>query len=111
MTPIINNQLSSWWGSVAHQPKPYLIKHIKNYGIMLRNLYIKYRYIMWNPSLNNGKGNFVVGPTTETIKISPYIWPFSYEPQQSLVTNKIMNINQLFDQPNWAKATWVNKLK
>lgn len=46
------------------------------YRAKLRPTYIKFRYIMFDANLNNGKGGFITGPTTNTIKIMVEKFPF-----------------------------------
>ena len=38
--------------------------------------YLKFRYIMFDPNFNNGKGRFVTGPLSSTIKITLEHFPF-----------------------------------
>ena len=38
--------------------------------------YLKFRYIMFDPNFNNGKGRFITGPLSSTIKITLETFPF-----------------------------------
>jgi len=38
--------------------------------------YLKFRYIMFDPDFNNGKGRFITGPLSSTIKITLEKFPF-----------------------------------
>jgi len=38
--------------------------------------YLKFRYIMFDPDFNNGKGRFITGPLSSTIKITLETFPF-----------------------------------
>ena len=84
----------------------------KTYDPHMKNMYIKFRYIMFNKDLNGGLGNFVVGPTTETIQITPFIWPFYYIRQEGAVTyngittQKFNDSTLTYDPFIW-KCNWV----
>ena len=51
-------------------------------------LYVKFRYIMWNPQANENAGDFVVGPFSETVKIASPVQPFLVDFNQSVLTGE-----------------------
>jgi hypothetical protein len=59
------------------------------YARAYKPLYVKFRYIMWNPNANSHKGEFVSGPFSETIKLTQPVHPFlcDYESSQISVTH------------------------
>lgn len=42
----------------------------------LTSLYVAFRYLMFDPDSNNGKGKFIEGPLSQTIKVSNKYFPF-----------------------------------
>jgi hypothetical protein len=53
--------------------------------------YIKFRYIMFNKDVNGGKGGFITGPTTNTVKIMLEQFPYvPNEPFFSIIKNKYL---------------------
>jgi hypothetical protein len=54
------------------------------YSAVYTPMYIGFRYIMWDSSLNNGLGQFIVGPMSRVIKIAAEIHPFVYDNAASL---------------------------
>ena len=61
-------------------------------------LYVKFRYIMWNPEANSGKGDFISGPLSETIKLSQPVQPFIGDFERSQINNRaIGDINPYYD--------------
>ena len=69
---------------------------------------------MFNPLLNNGKGDFVTGPTSNTICVTPKNWAFAYAPQTpSNLNAKITSINGLYNDLtfNIYKMVWSKTLQ
>lgn len=46
------------------------------YGSMYSNLYIAFRYILWDPTANGGRGQIYSGPISKTLKIGHKYKPF-----------------------------------
>jgi hypothetical protein len=51
---------------------PYRLCYTGN----LTSLYVAFRYLMFDPYSNNGKGKFIEGPLSKTIKVSNRYFPF-----------------------------------
>lgn len=46
------------------------------YGSIYSNLYIAFRYVLWNPTANGGRGQIYSGPISKTLKIGHKYKPF-----------------------------------
>ena len=46
------------------------------YNGVLTSLYVAFRYLMFDPDSNEGKGKFIEGPLSQTIKVSNKYFPF-----------------------------------
>ena len=57
----------------------------------MTSLYVAFRYIMFDPEANNGKGQFVEGPLSKTIKVSNKYFPLLHT-----INNGKCNINPEF---------------
>jgi len=72
-------------------------------------LYVKFRYIMWNPEANSGKGDFVTGPLSETVKLAQSVQPFIVDFERSQIEGiSYGNINPYYygDQKTSVKC-WI----
>jgi uncharacterized delta-60 repeat protein len=49
-------------------------------------LYICFRYVVWVPEADYGRGQYVCGPTSKTIKVSASFFPFKRDLQEELNT-------------------------
>jgi hypothetical protein len=57
----------------------------------LTSLYVAFRYLMFDPYSNEGKGKFIEGPLSKTIKITNRFFPFLKTP-----TDGICTVNPIF---------------
>jgi hypothetical protein len=81
------NQSSNSW----NQRYPYE----SNY----KPLYIAFRYVVWLPNSNNGRGQIVSGPLSSTIKVRNTIFPFNTNHHQSSIHGKpVCDINNRFQK-------------
>lgn len=82
-TPYTNN------GKNARQKKksgilgvPYRLCYRGN----LTSLYVAFRYLMFDPYSNDGKGKFIEGPLSKTIKVTNRYFPFLKTPTEGVCT-------------------------
>jgi hypothetical protein len=61
------------------------------YGGSLTSLYVSFRYLMFDPYSNEGKGKFIEGPLSKTIKVTNKFFPFLKTP-----TDGICTVNPVF---------------
>lgn len=69
------------------------------YSSMYRATYVKFRYIIFEPTANNNRGQIISGPLSPTIKISHEYFPFKYDREDSNLENKsVCKINTRYDK-------------
>jgi hypothetical protein len=56
------------------------------YSGTLTSLYIAFRYLMFDPYSNDGKGKFIEGPLSKTIKVTNKFFPFLKTPTEGVCT-------------------------
>ena len=56
------------------------------YGGSLTSLYVAFRYLMFDPYSNEGKGKFIEGPLSKTIKVTNKFFPFLKTPTDGFCT-------------------------
>jgi hypothetical protein len=56
------------------------------YGGKLTSLYVAFRYLMFDPYSNEGKGKFIEGPLSKTIKVTNKFFPFLKTPTDGFCT-------------------------
>jgi hypothetical protein len=84
---------TNWQKSVKQKTKsgntgtPYKLCYFGN----MSSLYIAFRYLMFDPEANNGKGQFVEGPLSQTIKVCNQFFPVI-----KTATNGRCNVNPKF---------------
>jgi hypothetical protein len=62
-------------------------------------LYIAFRYVVWLPNSNDGRGQIVSGPQSPTIKVRNTIFPFNTDHHQSSIHGKpVCDINNRFQK-------------
>ena len=61
---------------------PYRLCYTGN----LTSLYVAFRYLMFDPYSNNGKGKFIEGPLSKTIKVTNKFFPFLKTPTDGICT-------------------------
>jgi hypothetical protein len=62
------------------------------YDTNYRPLYVKFRYIMWDPKANSNRGGFITGPLSETVKIASPVPPFLIDFNRSYTTQSACGI-------------------
>lgn len=48
----------------------------KGYGVNYKPLKIAFRYVVWKPYINNGRGEFLEGPLSSTVTVRHKVFPF-----------------------------------
>lgn len=56
------------------------------YDGSLTSLYVAFRYLMFDPYSNDGKGKFIEGPLSKTIKVTNKFFPFLKTPTDGVCT-------------------------
>jgi len=56
------------------------------YAGSLTSLYVSFRYLMFDPYSNEGKGKFIEGPLSKTIKVTNRYFPFLKTPTDGVCT-------------------------
>lgn len=64
------------------------------YASQYTPLYIAFRYLMWDPTANDGKGDFISGPLSRVVKITALFHPFIQN--YIATTHATCEINPLF---------------
>jgi hypothetical protein len=105
--PYYSGVTSPFFGILNNVPIPYTnagknVKQKKKSGILgipyqlcypgsLTSLYVAFRYLMFDPYSNEGKGKFIEGPLSKTIKVTNKFFPFLKTP-----TDGICTVNPIF---------------
>jgi hypothetical protein len=93
---------SPFYGILNNVPIPYTNKSKNNrqktksgnsgtpyqlcYNGRLTSLYVAFRYLMFDPYSNEGKGKFIEGPLSKTIKVTNKFFPFLKTPTDGFCT-------------------------
>jgi hypothetical protein len=74
-----------------------LATNIKGYSPFFKPLYIAFRYIAWDATLNGGAGDFVSGPLSQTVAVSTEIFPLILESQGGYLSPSEHSLNVKYD--------------
>ena len=82
-TPITNSQKNVRWKKKSgNSGTTYRLC----YDGRLTSLYVAFRYLMFDPYSNEGKGKFIEGPLSKTIKVTNKFFPFLKTPTDGVCT-------------------------